>query len=101
MLVKDEQDVDKIGFTGSTATGKKVMATCAENLTPVLMECGGKDALIVGADADLVAYDPDAERADANTFTAMAADHGSVQSSQYDVSTRAGYAAAWWQKRQG
>ena len=33
--------VDKIGFTGSTATGKKVMAACAETLTPVLMECGG------------------------------------------------------------
>ncbi|MCJ0904979.1 aldehyde dehydrogenase family protein [Rhodococcus sp. ARC_M6] len=39
--------VDKIGFTGSTATGKKVMAACAETLTPVLMECGGKDALIL------------------------------------------------------
>ncbi|WP_245720793.1 aldehyde dehydrogenase family protein [Nocardia pseudovaccinii] len=45
--------VGKIGFTGSTATGKKVMAACAENLTPVLMECGGKDALVVDADADL------------------------------------------------
>ncbi|NMM86600.1 aldehyde dehydrogenase [Rhodococcus sp. SRB_17] len=39
--------VDKIGFTGSTATGKKVMAACAETLTPILMECGGKDALIL------------------------------------------------------
>ncbi|KAA0022824.1 aldehyde dehydrogenase family protein [Antrihabitans cavernicola] len=47
--------VDKIGFTGSTTTGKKVMAACAENLTPVLMECGGKDALVVDADADVVA----------------------------------------------
>jgi acyl-CoA reductase-like NAD-dependent aldehyde dehydrogenase len=45
--------VDKIAFTGSTATGKKVMAACAETLTPVLMECGGKDALIVDDDADL------------------------------------------------
>jgi succinate-semialdehyde dehydrogenase / glutarate-semialdehyde dehydrogenase len=45
--------VDKIAFTGSTATGKKVMAACAETLTPVLMECGGKDVLIVDADADL------------------------------------------------
>ena len=48
-----------------------------------------------------IAYDPDAERADANAFAAMAADHGSVQSTRYDVSTRAGYAAAWWEKRQG
>ena len=35
--------VDKLAFTGSTATGKKVMAACAETLTPVLMELGGKD----------------------------------------------------------
>jgi acyl-CoA reductase-like NAD-dependent aldehyde dehydrogenase len=45
--------VDKVAFTGSTATAKKVMATCAERLTPVLVECGGKDALLVDADADL------------------------------------------------
>ncbi|KAF0844781.1 aldehyde dehydrogenase family protein [Nocardia caishijiensis] len=45
--------VGKIGFTGSTATGRRVMAACAESLTPVLMELGGKDALIVDADADL------------------------------------------------
>jgi acyl-CoA reductase-like NAD-dependent aldehyde dehydrogenase len=45
--------VDKIAFTGSTATGKKIMATCAETLTPLLAECGGKDAMIVAADADL------------------------------------------------
>jgi acyl-CoA reductase-like NAD-dependent aldehyde dehydrogenase len=45
--------VNKIAFTGSTATGKKVMAACAETLTPVLLECGGKDSMIVDADADL------------------------------------------------
>ena len=45
--------VDKIAFIGSTATGKKVMATCAETLTPLVAECGGKDAMIVAADADL------------------------------------------------
>ncbi|RMI31388.1 aldehyde dehydrogenase family protein [Nocardia stercoris] len=47
--------VGKIGFTGSTATGRKVMAACAETLTPVLMECGGKDALVVAPDADVAA----------------------------------------------
>jgi acyl-CoA reductase-like NAD-dependent aldehyde dehydrogenase len=47
--------VDKVAFTGSTRTGKKVMAACAQTLTPVLVECGGKDALIVDADADLTA----------------------------------------------
>ena len=34
-------------------TGRKVMAACAEDLTPVLMECGGKDAMIVDGDADV------------------------------------------------
>ena len=45
--------VGKIAFTGSTATAKKVMATCAQTLTPVVLEAGGKDALIVDADADV------------------------------------------------
>ncbi|HYQ64308.1 aldehyde dehydrogenase family protein, partial [Actinophytocola sp.] len=45
--------VDKLAFTGSPATGKKIMAACAETLTPVLVEAGGKDALLVDADADL------------------------------------------------
>lgn len=47
--------VNKVAFTGSTATGKRVMAACAETLTPVLIEAGGKDALIVDADADIAA----------------------------------------------
>ncbi|BEL12776.1 aldehyde dehydrogenase family protein [Actinoplanes sichuanensis] len=45
--------VDKIAFTGSAATARKVMATCAETLTPLVVEGGGKDAMIVAADADL------------------------------------------------
>lgn len=45
--------VDKLAFTGSTGTGKKVMASCAETLTPVIIEAGGKDSLIVDEDADL------------------------------------------------
>jgi acyl-CoA reductase-like NAD-dependent aldehyde dehydrogenase len=47
--------VDKIAFTGSAATGRKVMAACAEGLIPVLMECGGKDAMIIDDGADLAA----------------------------------------------
>src|SRR5487761_1481873 len=46
-------DVDKIAFTGSAGAARKVMATAAGNLTPVIAECGGKDALIVDAGADL------------------------------------------------
>ncbi|MGH3785941.1 MAG: aldehyde dehydrogenase family protein [Pseudonocardiaceae bacterium] len=45
--------VDKLAFTGSPATARKVMATCAATLTPVVLECGGKDALLVDVDADL------------------------------------------------
>ncbi|RJL24515.1 aldehyde dehydrogenase family protein [Bailinhaonella thermotolerans] len=45
--------VAKIAFTGSTATAKRVMKACAENLTPLVAECGGKDALIVDSDADV------------------------------------------------
>jgi acyl-CoA reductase-like NAD-dependent aldehyde dehydrogenase len=45
--------VNKIAFTGSAATAKKVMAACAQNLTPMVAECGGKDAFIVADDADL------------------------------------------------
>jgi acyl-CoA reductase-like NAD-dependent aldehyde dehydrogenase len=47
--------VAKIAFTGSAATARKVLAAAAESLTPVIAECGGKDALLVGADADLEA----------------------------------------------
>ena len=47
--------VDKLAFTGSTETGKRVMAACAETLTPVLIEAGGKDALLVDVDADVEA----------------------------------------------
>ena len=47
--------VDKIAFTGSTATGRKIMAAAAESLTPVILECGGKDAAIVADDADVEA----------------------------------------------
>jgi acyl-CoA reductase-like NAD-dependent aldehyde dehydrogenase len=45
--------VNKLAFTGSAATGRKIMAACAETLTPVLIEAGGKDALLVDVDADL------------------------------------------------
>jgi acyl-CoA reductase-like NAD-dependent aldehyde dehydrogenase len=44
---------DFIQFTGSDVTGKKVMAQAAETLTPVSLELGGKDPMIVLSDADL------------------------------------------------
>ena len=51
-LVEDPR-VGKIVFTGSAATGRKVMAAAAKNLTPVVLELGGKDPAIVCRDADL------------------------------------------------
>ncbi len=45
--------VDMVMFTGSTRTGKKIMERAAQTLTPVSLELGGKDPMIVLADADL------------------------------------------------
>ncbi len=45
--------IQKISFTGSVNTGKKIAAACAEQLIPCTLELGGKDAMIVCADADL------------------------------------------------
>lgn len=45
--------VDLVSFTGSTATGRKVMASAAETLKRVFLELGGKSAFIVLDDADL------------------------------------------------
>jgi succinate-semialdehyde dehydrogenase/glutarate-semialdehyde dehydrogenase len=44
---------DKIMFTGSVATGKKIAQAAAKDLTPVVLELGGKDAMIVFDDANL------------------------------------------------
>jgi acyl-CoA reductase-like NAD-dependent aldehyde dehydrogenase len=45
--------VDMVMFTGSTSTGRKVMERAARTLTPVSLELGGKDPMIVLADANL------------------------------------------------
>ncbi|MDX6590795.1 MAG: hypothetical protein QOI84_2069, partial [Solirubrobacterales bacterium] len=45
--------VDFVQFTGSDRTGRKVMGRAAETLTPVSLELGGKDPMIVLSDADL------------------------------------------------
>lgn len=46
-------DVDKIAFTGSTATGRTVMKAASANLKNITLECGGKSPSIVFEDADL------------------------------------------------
>ncbi len=45
--------IQKLVFTGSVATGKRIQAAAAERLLPTVLELGGKDAMIVCADADL------------------------------------------------
>ncbi|MDZ5086967.1 MULTISPECIES: aldehyde dehydrogenase family protein [Mycobacteriaceae] len=45
--------VERISFTGATATGRAVLQTAAQNLTYATMELGGKNALIVFPDADI------------------------------------------------
>jgi len=50
-LVKSE--IDKLIFTGSVATGKRIAQTAAERLLPVVLELGGKDPMLVLDDADL------------------------------------------------
>ena len=46
-------NVDFVQFTGSSATGRKVMERAARRLTPVSLELGGKDPMIVLEDADV------------------------------------------------
>ncbi len=48
-----EAGCDKISFTGSVATGRKVAEACGRQLIPCTLELGGKDAMVVCADADL------------------------------------------------
>ena len=48
-----DSDPDKILFTGSVATGRRVAEACAKRLIPTVLELGGKDAMLVLADADL------------------------------------------------
>ena len=48
-----EQRYDIIFFTGSPSLGRKVMAAAAKNLTPVVLELGGKSPCIVDSSADI------------------------------------------------
>ncbi|MDX1648582.1 MAG: aldehyde dehydrogenase family protein [Myxococcota bacterium] len=48
-----EAGVDKISFTGSVETGRKVAEACGRQLVPCTLELGGKDPMVVCADADL------------------------------------------------
>lgn len=51
-LITGHPDIDKITFTGSTATGKKIMEGASADLKRITLELGGNDASIVLPDAD-------------------------------------------------
>jgi acyl-CoA reductase-like NAD-dependent aldehyde dehydrogenase len=53
ILLEPGNHVDKLFFTGSVPVGKILMAQAAETLTPVCLELGGNDAMLVCADANL------------------------------------------------
>ncbi len=50
-----DSDVDMVGFVGSRATGSRIMAAASNHLKRMVLELGGKDPMIVFADADLEA----------------------------------------------
>jgi aldehyde dehydrogenase (NAD+) len=52
-LLAGHADIDKITFTGGTATARSLMESAARNLTPLALELGGKSANIIFPDADL------------------------------------------------
>jgi aldehyde dehydrogenase (NAD+) len=52
-LLSADPRVDQISFTGSTATGRRVMQSAADSLKKVFLELGGKSAFVVLDDADL------------------------------------------------
>ncbi|KAL3481403.1 Aldehyde/histidinol dehydrogenase [Aspergillus californicus] len=52
-MMTEHPNIDKISFTGSTVTGRRVMASCAKTLKRVTLELGGNDAAIICDDVDL------------------------------------------------
>lgn len=52
-ILAGNRDVDIVTFTGSVETGREVMKLAANNITPVILELGGKNPLIVFPDADI------------------------------------------------
>lgn len=54
-LITAHPDINKISFTGSTETGKRVMASAAANMKRITLELGGNDAAIVLPDVDVPA----------------------------------------------
>jgi aldehyde dehydrogenase (NAD+) len=52
-LISTHPGIDKIAFTGSTHTGRKIIEASSGNMKRLTLECGGKSPLVVMNDADL------------------------------------------------
>ncbi|MFB6112399.1 MAG: aldehyde dehydrogenase [Halobacteriaceae archaeon] len=81
------EDVDTITFTGSVTTGKAIMESAAEHVTPVTLELGGKNPALVFEDADIEAA---ADWIETGIFTnagqvCSAADRVLVEETVYDA----------------
>ncbi|KAL3486599.1 Aldehyde/histidinol dehydrogenase [Aspergillus germanicus] len=57
-MMTEHAGFDKISFTGSTETGRRVMASCSKTLKRITLELGGNDAAIICDDVDIEAVVP-------------------------------------------
>jgi acyl-CoA reductase-like NAD-dependent aldehyde dehydrogenase len=57
-IMTEHAGIDKISFTGSTETGRRVMASCSKTLKRITLELGGNDAAIICDDVDIEAVVP-------------------------------------------
>lgn len=57
-MLTEHPDIDKIAFTGSIPTGKRIMASCAKTLKRVTLELGGNDPAIICEDVDIAKIIP-------------------------------------------
>ena len=53
VAIASHLDIDKVAFTGSTATGRQIMKTASVNMKSITLETGGKSPLLVFDDADI------------------------------------------------
>lgn len=67
-MLTEHPDIDKISFTGSTVTGKRVMVSCAKTLKRLTLELGGNDAAIICEDVDIEKAIPKVQRSPSSAY---------------------------------